>query len=274
MTQMNRFYIFSLMSLLILGGCANDPDKYANKSAEELYTMAKEQLDGEHYETSAEIFDEVDRQHPYSLYATKAQLLKGYAFYMAQKYPNALAALETFLQLHPGHEDAPYAHYLRAMCYYEQIFSVLRDQKMAEQALASFEEIIRRFPDSQYSRDAKMKRDLILDHLAGQEMTVGRFYLNQDGHAAAANSFRVVLQKYQGTSHIPEALHRLVECYMALGLERESLEAAAVLGHNFPDSSWYADSFYLLKGVDLRHKDAATLSLWDKILGYQPKESS
>jgi outer membrane protein assembly factor BamD len=222
------------------------------------------------YDDSADIFDEVDRQHPYSPLATKAQLMKGVAYYKAQKYPKAMAAIETYIQLHPGHEDAAYAHYLRAMCYYEQIFNVQRDQKMAEKASESLQEVFTRFPESEYARDSKMKFEMVYDHLAGKEMTVGRYYLNKDGYAAAANRFRSVVENYKGTSHVPEALHRLVECYTAMGLEREAVETAAVLGHNFANSPWYADTYYLVKGVDLRQKDASYMSLVDKLIGIEP----
>ena len=143
---------------------------------------------------------------------------------------------------------------------------------MAEQAAKSLAEVVTRFPESEYSREAKMKFELTLDHLAGKEMTVGRYYLKKDGFAAAANRFRNVIEQYKETSHVPEALHRLVECYTAMGLQREATETAAVLGHNFPDSPWYADTFYLVKGEDKRHKDSSYLSLVDKIIGTKDEE--
>jgi outer membrane protein assembly factor BamD len=266
----------SLMMLIIVGtalaGCSKDENMYADKPVDLLYTAAKEKLDADEFDAAAEVFDEVDRQHPYSDWATKSQLMKGYAYYKSQKYPKALGAIETFIQLHPGHEDAAYAHYMRAMCYYEQIFHVLRDQKMAEQAARSMEEVFTRFPESEYARDAKMKYELVLDHMAGKEMTVGRHYLKKDAYAAAANRFRTVVDFYRGTSHVPEALHRLVECYTAMGLDREAVETAAVLGHNFASSPWYADTYYLVKGVDKRHKDASYLNLVDKLMGVTPEE--
>lgn len=270
--KMNKSLLILLVSGITLAGCANQDQMYADKPVKELYTAAKVQLDEANYDKAAEIFDEVDRQHPYSEWATKSQLMKGYAFYKAQKYPKAMASIETFIQLHPGHDDAPYAHYMRALCYYEQIFHVQRDQKMAEQAAKSLEEVFTRFPTSEYARDAKMKFELTLDHLAGKEMTVGRYYLKKDGYAAAANRFRAVVDYYKTTSHVPEALHRLVECYTAMGLNREALETAAVLGHNFASSPWYADTYYLVKGIDKREKDASYLSLVDKIIGTKPQE--
>jgi outer membrane protein assembly factor BamD len=269
---MYKSLLMLLAGSLALAGCSNDDKMYADKPVDMLYTSAKEKLDAGEYDKSGEIFDEVDRQHPYSPWATKSQLMKGYAYYKAQKYPKAMAAIETYIQLHPGHEDAAYAHYMRALCYYEQIFSVHRDQKMAEQAAKSLQEVFTRFPASEYARDAKMKFELTLDHLAGKEMTVGRYYLNKDGYAAAANRFRAVVDKYKGTSHVPEALHRLVECYTAMGLDQEAVETAAVLGHNFANSPWYADTYYLVKGVDRRHKDASYLTLVDKLLGVTPEE--
>ncbi len=269
---MKKNILILIAGTLILCGCSSNESAFTDKSVDDLYSMGKEDLDNEKFEEAAEAFDEVDRQHPYSQWATKAQLMKGYAYYKAQKYPKAMAAIESFIQLHPGHEDAPYAHYMRALCYYEQIFHVQRDQKMAEQAAKSMQEVFTRYPESQYARDAKMKYELIMDHLAGKEMTVGRYYLKKEGFAAAANRFRSVVEYYNGTSHVPEALHRLVECYTAMGLKKEALETAAVLGHNFPSSPWYADTYYLVKGEDHRQKDPSYTSLLDKVLGLTPKE--
>lgn len=268
----NKPFLLPALVTIALCGCAGPENQYADREVNDLYATAKEKLDKGDYDTAAEVFDEVDRQHPYSDWATKSQLMKGYAFYKAQKYPKAMAAIESYIQLHPGHEDAAYAHYMRALCYYEQIFNVQRDQKMAEQAAKALQEVFTRYPESTYSRDAKMKFELTMDHLAGKEMTVGRYYLNKDGYAAAANRFRAVVEYYNTTSHVPEALHRLVECYTAMGLDREALETAAVLGHNFPSSSWYADTYYLVKGEDYRQKDASYIPLVDKILGITPKD--
>lgn len=267
----NLSLVLLMLGALALNACSKE-DPHGDKPVDDLYTSAKEKLDADEYDNAAELFDEVDRQHPYSQWATKSQLMKGYAYYKAQKYPKALAAIETFIQLHPGHEDAAYAHYMRALCYYEQIFSVMRDQKMAEQAAVSLEEVFTRFPESEYARDAKMKFELTLDHLAGKEMVVGRHYLKKDAYIAAANRFRNVIEAYKGTSHVPEALHRLVECYSAMGLDREAIETAAVLGHNFASSPWYADTYYLVKGVDKRHKDESYLSMFDKLMGVTPEE--
>ena len=192
------------------------------------------------------------RQHPYSDSASKAQLLAAYAHYQDLKYDDAILALDRFIQLHPGSPDVDYAYYMRALCYYEQITDVRRDQRMTRQALDALSEVARRFPDSQYARDARLKIDLTNDHLAGKEMEVGRFYLRQHQYTAAINRFRVVVENYQTTSHVAEALHRLVECYLALGVTDEAKAAAAVLGHNFPGSEWYTDSYALLVDANLR----------------------
>lgn len=272
MMNINKSVLMLLVTGVALTGCAKDDRIFADKPADELFGKAELAMDEENYDEAAEIYDEVDRQHPYSQLATKAQLKKGLAYYKEQKFPKAMVALETFIQLHPGHEDAAYAHYLRAMCYYDQIFNVQRDQKIAEQTAKALEEVFTRFPKSEYAREAKMKFELTMDHIAGKEMTVGRYYLNKDGFAAAANRFRTVVDYYKGTSHVPEALHRLVECYTAMGLSREAVETAAVLGHNFPQSSWYADTYYLVKGVDKRTNDPSTQSLLDKLVGVNSQE--
>jgi outer membrane protein assembly factor BamD len=201
---------------------------------------------------AAESFDEVERQHPYSVWATKAQLMAGYAHYEANKYDEAIIALERFIQLHPGNRDIAYAHYLKALSYYEQISDVSRDQLATERARQSLQELIRRFPNSKYARDARLKLDLTLDHLAGKEMEIGRYYLRKDQYLAAINRFRHVVDRYQTTTHVPEALHRLAEAYSALGVTVEAQRNAAVLGHNYPGSEWYIDSYKLVAGVDVR----------------------
>ncbi|MDP9196265.1 MAG: outer membrane protein assembly factor BamD [Pseudomonadota bacterium] len=241
--------------LLALAACAsNDKPAYVERPAEDIYGEAKEAMDKKKYESASKLFDEVERQHPYSELATKSQLMAAYASYQDMKYEDAILALERFIELHPGHEDVPYAYYMRALCYYEQISDVRRDQKMTELALFNLEEVVRRFPDSKYARDAKLKIDLTRDHLAGKEMEIGRWYLRREQYNAAINRFRTVVEQYQTTSHIPEALHRLVEAYLALGITAEAQSAAAVLGHNYPGSSWYTDSYALLVDANVRPK--------------------
>ncbi|MGE5766034.1 MAG: outer membrane protein assembly factor BamD, partial [Bacteroidota bacterium] len=208
------------------------------------------------YEEAARLFDEVERQHPYSEWAAKAQLMAAYAYYQENSYDEAINALDRFIELHPGSPDAPYAYYLKAISYYEQIVDVRRDQTFTSQALASLEEVVRRYPSTTYARDAELKIDLALDHLAGKHMDVGRFYQSRSEYLAAINRFRTVIERYQTTTHTPEALHRLVECYLAMGIVDEAKATAAVLGHNFPGSEWYLDSYALLTGENLYPEDS------------------
>jgi outer membrane protein assembly factor BamD len=196
---------------------------------------------------SAKLFDEVERQHPYSVWARRAQLMSSFSYYLARKYPEAISSAQRFLTIHPGNKEAPYANYLVAMSYYNQIEDVTRDQRITQQASDSFGELIRRYPESRYAADARLKLDLINDHLAGKEMEIGRFYQRSSNWLAATNRFRTVVEKYQTTSHAPEALHRLVESYLALGVPTEARKAAAVLGRNYPGTRWYQRSFALIQ---------------------------
>lgn len=216
------------------------------QSAETLYQEADELLDQQKYRSAINKFQEVERQYPYSKWSTKAQMMAAYAAYEEDSYDEAILSLERFVELHPGNEDVDYAYYLKAMAYYEQISDVARDQKITKKALKSFDTLITRFPNSKYARDSRMKRDLTLDHLAGKEMEIGRYYLNRNQINASLNRFRTVVKDYQTTTHIPEALHRLVEGYLTLGLRTEAQRVAAVLGHNYPGSKWYEDSYKIL----------------------------
>ena len=234
-------------ALFALAACGDrEEDQYVERPVEELYNDAVNAMSSQQYRRAARLFDEVERQHPYSVWATRAQLQAAYAHYQTNRYDDAVVALDRFIQLNPSHRDVAYAHYLKALCYYEQIVDVARDARMTELALNSLQDVIRRFPDSVFARDARVKLDLTYDHLAGKEMEVGRFYLNRQQWLAAVNRFRTVVDKYQTTSHVPEALHRLTESYMALGLVDEARRATAVLGHNYPGSEWYADSYALV----------------------------
>ena len=232
---------------LCVAGCAEDEDAYVDKPVETLYNKAMNQLQDGDYSKSAKSFDEVDRQHPYSSWATKAQLMSAYALYQAAKYDESITAAERFISLHPGHQDVDYAYYMKALDYYMQIADVRRDQKTTLQAMQALQEVVRRFPDTKYGRDARLKIDLARDHLAGKEMEIGRYYERQGFYLAAINRFRRVVDNYQTTTHVPEALHRLAECYTALGLTDEAERVAAVLGYNYPGSEWYSDSYALLK---------------------------
>jgi outer membrane protein assembly factor BamD len=199
------------------------------------------------YPKAAKSFDEVERQHPYSVWATKAQLMSAYALYQASKYEESVVAADRFISLHPGHRDVAYAYYLKAIDYYVQIADVARDQKQTQQALQALSEVVRRFPESKYARDARLKIDLARDHLAGKEMEIGRYYERQGSYLAAINRFKRVVDDYQTTTHLPEALHRLTECYTALGLTDQAQKIAAVLGYNYPGSEWYGDTYALVK---------------------------
>jgi len=237
---------------LALAACSDDEpkeDTAVDKPVNELYNKAMDQLAQRRYKESAKAFEEVEREHPYSIWATKAELMAAYSLYQENSYQDAINALNRFIQLHPGNRDIAYAYYLRALCYYEQVTDVGRDQSSGEQALSSLEELIRRYPESSYARDARHKIDLVRDQLAGKELMIGRFYETRGQYLAAINRFKVVVNKYQTTSQVPEALHRLVECYMALGIVDEARKTAAVLGYNYPRSQWYIDSYELVQNV-------------------------
>lgn len=236
------------VAALALAACSdNKKDDYVERPVEQIYNQAVDLLLSRQYQPAAKQFDEVERQHPYSVWATKAQLMAAYANYQANKYDDAIVALDRFIQLNPSNRDVAYAYYMKGLCYYEQITDVQRDAKMTEQALKALEEVVNRFPDSVYGRDARLKIDLTHDHLAGKEMAVGRYYLTRGQYLAALNRFKYVIDNYQTTSHVPEALHRMIECYLALGLKDEAKRTAAVLGYNYPGSQWYQDSFALVE---------------------------
>lgn len=242
--------IFLLMFIVVgLSACSSSKKKSETveaASVESLYERADTALKDKNYVEATKYFEELERQHPYSEWSVRAQLMGAYASYMDQRYDEAIASLDRYIQLHPGAEDVDYAYYLKAMSYYEQISDVRRDQNMTIDALRAFNTLIGRFPNSEYSRDATLKRDLAMDHLAGKEMEVGRYYLERGHVNAAINRFRSVVSNFQTTSHVPEALHRLVEAYMTLGLKHEALKVAAVLGHNYPGNKWYERSYNLL----------------------------
>jgi outer membrane protein assembly factor BamD len=245
--------LLALAVAAALAACGSTGEgEYVETPVDDLYNTAMDALaEGRHQEAATQ-FDEVERQHPYSVWATKAQLMNAFAHYQTNNYDEAIIALDRFINLHPGNRDVAYAYYLKSLCYYEQISDVGRDQKMTELALRSLEEVATRFPDSKYARDAQLKLDLTRDHLAGKEMEIGRYYQSRGHYLAGINRFRVVVEQYHATTHVPEALHRLTESYMALGVTEEAQAAAAVLGYNFPGNAWYMDSYVLLEGDNLR----------------------
>lgn len=249
MTGLRYFLpLLFLCSFVLLAGCSSSEDSLnvEGRAVEDIYNEAADALDTGEYRTATRLFEEVERQHPYSQWATKAELMAAFSSYKDGRYDEAILALDRFIELHPGNKDVDYAYYLRALSFYEQISDVARDQAMTEESLTSFQTLIRRFPESGYVRDAKLKRDLTLDHLAGKEMEIGRYYLTRGQVNAAINRFRTVVKEYETTMHVPEALHRMVESYMTLGLAGEATRIAAVLGHNYPGSAWYEDSYKLL----------------------------
>jgi outer membrane protein assembly factor BamD len=234
---------------LLQTACSDNEETFAEQPVESLYNQGMDQLQEGSYRRAALAFVEVERQHPYSSLAPKALLMAAYSYYQAKKYEDALENYNVFIQLHPGHEHIAYAYYMVGICYYEQVPMIERDQKTTEDALRAFEDVANRFASSPYGKDAKLKIDLIRDHLAGKEMDVGRYYLDKQAYLAALNRFKNVVEGFQTTSHAPEALHRKVECYLALGILDQAQKTAAVLGHNYPGSTWYSDTYELIRNT-------------------------
>jgi outer membrane protein assembly factor BamD len=235
---------------LPVAGCATNKAKgdlpYVARDVGTLYSAARQKLDQRQYKVAAALFDEVERQHPYSAWARRAQLMGAFSNYLAKNYTEAIQGAQRFLSVHPGNRDAPYAYYLIALSYYEQISDVTRDQKITGQAQDALGELTRRYPNTRYAADARLKIDLVRDHLAGKEMEVGRFYERRGQWLAATMRFRKVVDDYQTTTHTPEALMRLTETYLSLGVREEARRAAAVLGANYPETYWYDRAFKLL----------------------------
>ncbi|PCI40680.1 MAG: outer membrane protein assembly factor BamD [Rhodospirillaceae bacterium] len=247
------------------GGKAKTPptQTFSEVSVEELYNVAVDDLESKSYATASTKFDEVERQHPYSTWAVKAQIMAAYSLYMANQYDEAVVALDRYIQLHPGNKDVDYAYYLKGLCYYEQISDVGRDQLMTQLALSTLKELKTRFPKSNYARDASLKIDLTYDHLAGKEMKVGRYYQSSGQWLASITRFSVVIKKFETTTHVPEALHRMVESYLALGMQGEARKTAAVLGHNFKSSPWYLETYAILDDPTIKEEaDNPWYKLW------------
>ena len=225
---------------------SDDTVKVADPSTvpvETYYNNGVDALNAKRYKVAATQFDDVEQYYPYSSWSTNAQLMHGYVNYLQDDYTAAIAVLDRFIQLHPANRDIAYAYYLRALSYYEQIADISRDQKGTQEAMAALQEVVNRFPDSAFGRDARLKIDLCRDHLAGKEMDIGRWYEKQQLYTAAINRFQRVVDDYQTTNHTPEALHRLTEIYLLLGMTDQAKKTAAVLGHNYPGSVWYEDSY-------------------------------
>ncbi|MBY8827064.1 outer membrane protein assembly factor BamD [Hephaestia mangrovi] len=236
---------------LTVAGCARNRTKgelpYVARDVGTLYDTAKDRLDKHQYKLAAALFDEVERQHPYSIWARRAQLMSAFSYYLDQDYTKSIQSAQGFIAVHPGSPDAAYAYYLVSLDYYQQIADVTRDQKITQQALDSLNELIRRYPDSRYAQDARLKVDLVKDHLAGKEMEIGRYYEKRGQWLAAALRFRRVVDGYQSTTHVPEALMRLTETYLELGVPDQAKQAAAVLGANYPGTWWYQRAYKLIE---------------------------
>ena len=236
----------AVLPVLAACGGSKDEDKDTSGPAgpvEELYNNGVDALNARRWSSANDQFNAVQQNYPYSNWAVNAQLMQAYSQYLQNKYTDAIGTLDRFIQLHPAHRNIAYVYYIRALCYYEQIADIQRDQKGTEQAMNALREVINRFPDSVYARDARLKVDLCVDHLAGKEMEIGRFYQKQHLYEAAIGRFQRVVDDFQTTNHVPEALHRLTEIYLELGLKDQARKTAAVLGYNYPGSAWYEDSY-------------------------------
>jgi outer membrane protein assembly factor BamD len=232
----------------LLAGCADDKNAVApDEPADKLYNEGLTLLNQKEFVDSAKKFEEVDRQHPYSDWGRKSLLMAAFAYYEGGKYDDTITTAKRYVTLHPGSADAAYAQYLMASAYFDQIPDVSRDQARTEKAMQVLAEVARKYPDTEYAESAKKKIEVARDQLAGKEMTIGRFYLEKRNFIGAINRFKAVVTQYQTTRHVEEALMRLTECYMALGIVNEAQTAAAVLGHNFPSSPWYQDAYKLVQ---------------------------
>lgn len=264
--------VLALAFAASIAACASREPEYVERPVEELYNEAMDRLGDGDWKAAAEAFAEVERQHPYSQWATRAELMAAYSHFRNAEYSQAILAAQRYLQLHPGSEGAPYANYLIAVSYYEQIVDVERDQQATQDALTALQLVATRYPNSDFARDAQLKVDLVREHLAGKQMAIGRFYLKRGEYLAGINRFRTVIDQYQTTSHVAEALHRLTEAYLALGIVHEAQAAASVLGYNFPGSDWYVDSYRLLAQAGVAQPldqvaPAAQPSVWSRMTG-------
>lgn len=228
------------MALGLLSACASSPETVEPQTAEQVYNQAYELLERTSYKKAAETFEKVEMEHPYSKWATQAKIMSAYAYYKDKDYDSAVINIDRFIKFHPGNKDIAYAYYLKALCYYDQIAPVDKDQSNSEQALEAFRQVVIRFPDTDYAKDAEFKMALANDHLAGHEMEIGRYYLSQENYLSALNRFSGVVNNYQTTTHIEEALYRQTEIYTIIGLPDEAKLSAKVLEHNYPKSKWSA----------------------------------
>lgn len=257
MTQQRYFITCMICVFFAFVGCVSDTDitDFESRSAEELYNLGESSLESSNKpEKSVVFFQQVERLYPYSEWAKRATIMTAFAQHKARLYAESRATAERFIESYPTDDDTAYAAYLIALSYYDQIEDVGRDQGVTLEALQALRTVFETYPDSDYAVSAQLKFDLAFDHLAAKEVEVGRYYLKQRNYAAAVNRFRVVVEDYQTTTHTPEALHRLVEAYLGLGLRDEAQTAAAILGYNYQSSPFYEDSFVLLRNQGLEPK--------------------
>jgi len=244
------------VAALVLSACAGKPKRpnvaYEERPVDLLYATGAQKLDKHQWNEALRYFDEVERQHPYSEWSRRAVLMEAFAHYEAGQYEDAISASDRFTSLYPGNASAAYAYYLKAVCYFEEISDVGRDQAATEQAQVALREVVKRYPQTEYAVDAKLKIDLVQDQLAGKEMAIGRWYLRQGNPLAAMGRFRTVIDRFQSTTHTPEALYRLVEANLTLGLRDEATKDGAVLGYNFPGDRWYKEAYDLLTAKGLK----------------------
>ncbi len=243
-----RKIIIVLCCFLVIACAKKDSvDQLALLTPEQLYKDGMILLHNQSYKQAIKYFERISQEYPYFSLASRAQLMESYAYYKGGKFEYAIAGLDDYISLYPGDKDITYAYYLKALCYYDQIENIKLDQSITEKAKVALTDLINRFPDSNYARDARLKLNLVYDHLAGKEMEIGRFYLKRGDIISAINRFKIVVDEYQTTTQIEEALYRLVACYYSLGVTTEAKRYAAVLGSNYPQSKWYAYSYELLE---------------------------
>ena len=254
------FLIFALITLLF-SSCSDSQNNIGfgvseDKAAEEIFNAGERELLRRRYTDAAEKFKEVERLYPYSEWAKRALIMQVYSFHKDKEYENVVSAANRFIEFHPKDGDIPYAYYLIGLSYYDQVLAIGRDQKLTQEAIKIFELIIKEYPDSEYASNSQIKFDFLKNQLASKEMEVGRYYLKRSHYVSAINRFRGIIEDFSTTSQVPEALHRLVEAYLSLGLTDEAQTAAAILGYNYKSNEWYERSFELLRSKGLKPKSS------------------
>jgi len=254
------FLIFALISLLF-SSCSDSQNNIGigvseDKAAEEIFNSGERELIRRRYNDAAEKFKEVERLYPYSDWAKRALIMQVYSFHKDKEYENVVSAANRFIEFHPKDKDIPYAYYLIGLSYYDQVLAIGRDQKLTQEALKIFKLIIKEYPDSEYASSSQIKFDFLKNQLASKEMEVGRYYLKRSHYVSAINRFRGIIEDFSTTSQVPEALHRLVEAYLSLGLTDEAQTAGAILGYNYKSNEWYERSFELLRSKGLKPKSS------------------